>query len=482
MLVGRRGLVLSLNFLTLVLFITSGHPVRAQQPGSHRLWGNDLTPEQLKAALAKLSGDGEDNPFQEQIERLLKEKRHNPDDIQKALKLLREKPELMELAKRMAKQRQMDPGRPGKLTQADLSKLVQIGPQGVQPGTEVIPPPGSITPVPGGVGLGAGIGDATPPTPPNQDMPPNMGMPPNPPPTPGTIPPQLQNPINTASPNLLRPPSVDDNPFPDPGIDSRTKSLQAFAALWERNIGPLDETPEVKRALFDLVGSNGLDFDIKDSQGNSIWDLLNKGGGEGTGFGEFLKGAETGDWKLPQIRFPKLGNWGNWFGTGSGIGGGGSGGGPTMPRPGGAGSGDGFGGLNFGGSWTPVILIGLILFGVLLWFWLKNVRFSSDDRVVLESGCLGPWPVDPRAINTREDVVKAFEYLSVLICGPSARTWTHGTIAGALADLATTHGERAVLLARLYELARYAPLDEPLTQDELIEARQLVCALAGVSC
>ena len=88
--------------------------------------------------------------------------------------------------------------------------------------------------------------------------------------------------------------------------------------------------------------------------------------------------------------------------------------------------------------------------------------------------------MDPRAINTREDVVKAFEYLSVLICGPSARTWTHSTIADALSELAATHGETAVMLARLYELARYAPLDEPLTRDELMEARELVCGLAGV--
>ena len=94
---------------------------------------------------------------------------------------------------------------------------------------------------------------------------------------------------------------------------------------------------------------------------------------------------------------------------------------------------------------------------------------------------LGPWPIDPRRIHTREDVVKAFEYLSGLICGASAKTWTHSTIADALAELAATHGETAVQLARLYELARYAPLDEPLTRDELMEARELVCGLAGVS-
>ena len=43
-----------------------------------------------------------------------------------------------------------------------------------------------------------------------------------------------------------------------------------------------------------------------------------------------------------------------------------------------------------------------------------------------------------------------------------------------------THGETAVKLARLYELARYAPLDEPPTRAEIVEARRLVCDLAGV--
>jgi hypothetical protein len=117
---------------------------------------------------------------------------------------------------------------------------------------------------------------------------------------------------------------------------------------------------------------------------------------------------------------------------------------------------------------------------ILLWVVLKNLRTPAPELAYVASG-LGPWPIDPRQINTREDVVKAFEYLSVLICGQAAKTWTHNTIADALADLAATHGETAVMLARLYELARYAPLDEPLTHEDLMEARELVCGLAGVS-
>jgi len=138
------------------------------------------------------------------------------------------------------------------------------------------------------------------------------------------------------------------------------------------------------------------------------------------------------------------------------------------------------GNFGFGGSWFPVVVLGIIVLAIVLWIVLKNLRTATPELAVIPHG-LGPWPIDPRRINTREDVVKAFEYLSVLICGESAKTWTHNTIADALAELAVTHGETAVQLARLYELARYAPLDEPLTRDELMEARELVCGLAGVS-
>src|SRR5581483_1452424 len=272
------------------------------------------------------------------------------------------------------------------------------------------PPQGPVPPVPGGSKGNPGAGAQ--PKAGNAVEAPFTEEPranPMPPPGGGPAPP--------TPPGQPRPPTVDENPFPEPSDgDSRSKSLQAFAALWERNVGPLDETPEVKRALFDIVSGNGLDFDLKDSSGKSIWDLLNKGDGGGS-FGEFLKGGEGGSWKFPQLEFPKLRSWfgSSWFGGGGSSGGGSSGGGsgPSMPRPDSSGSGGGgLRGRNFAGSWTPVILLGVVVFGVLAYFWLRKVRLGSGPGLVYALGGLGPWPVDPRAINTREDVVKAFEYLS----------------------------------------------------------------------
>jgi hypothetical protein len=89
-------------------------------------------------------------------------------------------------------------------------------------------------------------------------------------------------------------------------------------------------------------------------------------------------------------------------------------------------------------------------------------------------------------VATRQDLVRAFEYLALLVLGPAARACHH-------LDLAALLGERAPVLnpdvrrgaasalARLYEQARYAPGDEPLGEDDLAAARRDLCLLAGVA-
>ena len=285
-----------------------------------------------------------------------------------------------------------------------------------------------------------------------------------------------------------RPPGGGADPFNQPPADGpRDKGMQALAGLWERNVGPLDDTPAVKRILFDIVESTA---DLKDGDGKSLWDqFLGEGGGDGKGFGDLFNSdgldlaGPGGGWEFPKFDVPSVGGpdvpdlpdapRDNWFSRNFGSG----------SRTASAGSRGGLG-VDFGvpgmeGSWLPVVLLGAVLLGALVWwrFW-----YLKDDRAAapVAPGGLGPWPVDPRRLATREDVARAFEYLSVLVCGPVAKTWTHTTIARALLDLVETHGEAAVMLARLYELARYAPADEPLTTAELAEARRLVCRLAGL--
>ena len=131
------------------------------------------------------------------------------------------------------------------------------------------------------------------------------------------------------------------------------------------------------------------------------------------------------------------------------------------------------------GTWWPLLfVIAALVGGVFLWRWLAR---RGTDPMRIDPYALGPWPVDPHHLRTRQDVVIAFEHLSVLLCGEVAKTWTHTTIAAALSEVALAEPARAMMLARLYELARYTPVDEPLTTAELAEARRLVCRLAGFS-
>src|SRR5262249_28418673 len=99
---------------------------------------------------------------------------------------------------------------------------------------------------------------------------------------------------------------------------------------------------------------------------------------------------------------------------------------------------------------------------------------------------LGPWPVPPSLIPTREDLIQAFEYLSVLRLGPKARTWNHQDIARRLPLEVKSPGnlncnQAAKRLAMVYEQARYAPLSDPLPEADLAAARNDLCLLAGVA-
>jgi hypothetical protein len=504
MTIGRRRVFLALSFLCLALVLTGGL-AHAQDPAKtnksfrlspvgrippHPVWGGSLTPEQLKQALARLGqgdGDPEMGEFQEMLKNSLMKQNPNwdPNDpkLKQAIESIVGNKELMDQLKAMANQKQGAPGVPGKFSQDDLAKMLKsklpdglnlpnIQPPNTQ--TQDLPQPNNPN-LPNPLANPKQGGNRNDPTGSNGQgnlMPKWPGQPEFPNPN------NPENPPNIGKGNPLAP---ENNPFgqPDEPTDPRSKSMAAMAALWERNIGPLDETPEVKRTLFDLMsGENGLDFDVKDDKGNSIWDLLKNSSGDNSGLADALNG-DGGDWKMPKFDLPTLG-WGKWFGNSSSSSNADSSASSFKPPPEPS-SGSGFGGVgSFGGSWLPVVLLGLaILGGLLLWWWyLQSPSAEAGSHV---GNGLGPWPVDPRAINTREDVVKAFEYLSVFICGPAAKMWTHGTIAEALNDLAISHGETAVKLARLYEVARYAPLDEPLTRNELIEARHIICDLAGVS-
>ena len=100
----------------------------------------------------------------------------------------------------------------------------------------------------------------------------------------------------------------------------------------------------------------------------------------------------------------------------------------------------------------------LFLAGVLLWKW--NAWFKpAEDADQAGAWHLGPWPVAPDQVTTRGELVRAFEYLALLLLGPAARTQNHHEAAEEIGRHAETpRGQETVeQLARLYEQARYAP-------------------------
>jgi hypothetical protein len=121
-------------------------------------------------------------------------------------------------------------------------------------------------------------------------------------------------------------------------------------------------------------------------------------------------------------------------------------------------------------------LLAALVFGALLWKLGERVsaRGTSQDP---EKWRLGPWPVAPASVASREDFIKAFEYLSLLKLGPRARAWNHRHIAARLGEHAGRL-EDADHLARLYEQARYAPDPAALPDNVLQIARRELCDLA----
>lgn len=152
-----------------------------------------------------------------------------------------------------------------------------------------------------------------------------------------------------------------------------------------------------------------------------------------------------------------------------------------------------------GNGWRALGVLGiLVLLGVVFWKTLR--RTSATGLSGTAAWRLGPWPVQPSAVQTREELIRAFEYLSILLLGPAARHWHHWAIASNLGESASPSGARfkrtatsrlsdgsaerrraAEQLASLYERARYAPPSEPLPEAALATARRDLCLLAGVS-
>ncbi len=352
----------------------------------------------------------------------------------------------------------------------DLKKQFQnVNPNGFQP------PPNITPPMPPNVG-------PRPPGDPQTLPPPNTPWQP-----PTTVPPK-PNPFN---PNG-QPPNSQTPPWQTPEDKAQGKAeYQQAVSLWENNFGDIDKTPELKKSLVDMFSGEGKGGDGNGNGNNPLangnsggnaankpwWDNGNNPNGSQSGLVSWLKNSTSGGtpswWKnmtnWNQSTAPSPNNGSGWNPPQSGGGGFGSGGG-----------GGGFGDLS-SGAWPVVIFVAVLVIavgGFVLWrYWPQIQARMNGPKPV---GGLGAWTIDPRSVTDRETLVKAFDYLSVLICGDGARVWNHLTIADAFRQNVPGAAPFADPLARLYALARYSPANEPISPADIAEARGYLCTLAEV--
>lgn len=323
-----------------------------------------------------------------------------------------------------------------------------------------------------------GPGKVTPPKPqPNGDPPSPNGDPLKPPPP--TTPPPGQP---------WQPPQPNGQPgTPPPSSEQKAANKEGYqqvVGMWENNFGDIDDTPALKKSLVEMFsgegkspwgegGGNGWDGPNggKSDGGKNPWDGGGNGGSQ-SGFVNWLKTTTSGggpSW------------WKNMTGGNNSLIPPPSGGSNWSPPP--SAGGGGIGGVSVAGGGPLLIVLAVLavlaVVGFVAWrYWPQIQALRNGPKPV---GGLGPWTIDPRDVKDRDTLVKAFDYLSVLICGDGARVWNHQTISEAFRDNVPGAAPFATQLARLYALARYSPANEPITQADIAEARGYLCRLAGVT-
>ncbi len=249
-----------------------------------------------------------------------------------------------------------------------------------------------------------------------------------------------------------------------------SEGYRSMAGLWEKNVGSLDKTPAMKRTLTDMFGGTG-------GQGKGFGNggFGNNFGNTGNGSTGFANWFKNSSWNGPPSWLSNM-NLGNRFNFGGNM--------PNMSAP----SVPSFGGGGFAlGSFAGFGTIGIVILCIIaaaliafvLYRYWPQIQAMRSKPTSLPGA--GEWPVDPRDVRDRDTLIQAFEYVSVFLCGDSAKVWNHATIAAAFVDRIPKSAGYAEPLARLYARARYTPNHELFTQADIAEARGYLCQLAGVS-
>jgi hypothetical protein len=259
--------------------------------------------------------------------------------------------------------------------------------------------------------------------------------------------------------------------LPDPaklpnGSQPATNVDNEWVKWMEKNFG---DSPAAQQAVKDLV--DGLSKTDMKGMFDDVPELKN---GAWKDIGDWGKsnGLDLGKIKPPDVS----------TGGGGSSSGGGGGSGPIWGGGGGgssSGGGGSVGGVGLGGGGTALAIIAGIAAAAFLALLLFR-RWKLEQARQAAHGATGGLGIDFDAIRTREELVQAFDHVSLDQMGEDARPWNHRVIADQLAEARPAQAAPANELAGLYERARYAPADEDLSAGEFADARRDLRVISGV--
>jgi hypothetical protein len=243
---------------------------------------------------------------------------------------------------------------------------------------------------------------------------------------------------------------------------------------WISSSPPPQQSSWLSRQFLKFAEKLELDGEAKDAVAKMVKDASkNTDAGKGSSLsnvGNMVPSDKINEagWFFSKLKLPSLPNVGHLSPQT-----------PNVPTGGGniaVGGADGL--LN-----VVIVLLVVVAAGFVAWKVMSLKHGQADNSG--DRWQLGTWPVHPSAVRTRADLVKAFEYLAVLLLGPKAQSRHHLELAEELGRQSTSadprRSEAARSLAHLYEIARYTPAEESLADDELAEARCELSFLAGAA-
>ena len=120
-------------------------------------------------------------------------------------------------------------------------------------------------------------------------------------------------------------------------------------------------------------------------------------------------------------------------------------------------------------DFTPVlVLAGVLAALAVAFFGLRHVKLRSANAAELQFA--GP-PLKPSDINSRADVVQAFHEFAMRSAQSVQSWWTHRTVQQAILEKAPEYRAAVETLANTYEQARYLPVEQELSPEQLESAR-----------